>query len=275
MSKKIAILLFGHLRTYERTYPYFIKNLLKPQLESGYEVDIFLHTWDELTSSQGSWYEKNNHTLKINIELENKSLSEQDRQNIINFYSPKVYLIEQRKPEFNQHTSRERLAKLCKDYELAQNFKYEYYFFTRPDILFWNEFRLENYLKEYENGSTRHLNLPLKHIFFANGVFRRSKIVDFRSINEGDLFYISSFLLVSPFAIDRECLLVLLDYRLNRQFFIWRYESKFEEINPIIDVKWTNCIKYIFTPKAILIRFYEYKEKIINWFNKKFKAKAK
>lgn len=47
-QKHIAIQLFGHLRTYEKLAPYFIKNVVNENALDGYKIDIFIHTWDEL-----------------------------------------------------------------------------------------------------------------------------------------------------------------------------------------------------------------------------------
>ena len=269
MSKKIAILFFGHLRTYEKTYKYFVKNLLNPQIKSGYEVDIFLHTWDELSSAKGSHYEHKKH-LKINSDINDKPLSEQDRLNIINFYSPKAYLIEQRKPEFNQVTSRERLAKLCKDYELEQNFKYDYYFFTRPDILFYKKFIFDEYLNLYKKEpGLKRLGLPENHTFIAGNPFRL-KIIDFRYICENDLFYIKSSLQKDEFNI-------LLNYRMNMHYFILRTHDNIITLNPIVETKYSFCITSIFKLKFYLVLLFRVKMEFLKGFNRfiyKFKGKA-
>lgn len=45
--KKLAIHLYGHLRTFQRTKDNFYKNLIEPN-KKNYEIDIFIHTYDVL-----------------------------------------------------------------------------------------------------------------------------------------------------------------------------------------------------------------------------------
>ena len=67
MTKKIAVQMFGHLRTFEHTYKSFFENLINPNKEDGYEIDIFIHTWDKL--------EANATYHNLNIDLSNKTIS--------------------------------------------------------------------------------------------------------------------------------------------------------------------------------------------------------
>ena len=48
MTKRIAIQLFGHLRTFEYTFESFKKHILEPNKNCGYEIDIFAHSWEEV-----------------------------------------------------------------------------------------------------------------------------------------------------------------------------------------------------------------------------------
>ena len=45
---KVAIMLTGHLRTFEKTYPTILKNLILPL-----SADVFIHTWDKVGSQTG------------------------------------------------------------------------------------------------------------------------------------------------------------------------------------------------------------------------------
>jgi hypothetical protein len=48
MTKRIAIQLFGHLRSFQRTCRSLEKYVILPNKKNGCQVDIFIHTWDEL-----------------------------------------------------------------------------------------------------------------------------------------------------------------------------------------------------------------------------------
>ncbi|EAH8792481.1 hypothetical protein EWP86_09760 [Campylobacter jejuni] len=41
MKKRLAIQLYGHVRTFEYTSKNFFKNIVNPNLKDGYKVDIF------------------------------------------------------------------------------------------------------------------------------------------------------------------------------------------------------------------------------------------
>ena len=77
---RIAVLLFGHLRTYEYCAPFFKTNLLDK-----FKCDLFMHTWDEYDS----------HTLvfqtreRIQGKIPRAKISE-----IMNLYKPKRIEIE-------------------------------------------------------------------------------------------------------------------------------------------------------------------------------------
>ena len=53
-KKRLAIQFFGHTRTYKKTYESFLKNIVEPNLKDGWQIDIFIHTWDMSSSSSGS-----------------------------------------------------------------------------------------------------------------------------------------------------------------------------------------------------------------------------
>ena len=87
IQKRLAIQFFGHTRTYKKTYESFFKNIVEPNLKDGWEVDIFIHTWDMSSSSDRSWH--NGQDL-FDIHL----LSQDDIENIRKIYNPKKFLVE-------------------------------------------------------------------------------------------------------------------------------------------------------------------------------------
>ncbi|EAL3411133.1 hypothetical protein A9L80_09355, partial [Campylobacter coli] len=54
--KKLAIQLFGHMRTYEKTYKKFKENIIDVNVQNNWEIDLFIHTWDKFNSSSKSWH---------------------------------------------------------------------------------------------------------------------------------------------------------------------------------------------------------------------------
>ena len=86
-QKRLAIQFFGHTRTYKKTYESFFKNIVEPNLKDGWEVDIFIHTWDMSSSSDKSWHNGMD-LFDIN------PLNQNDIEDIKRIYSPKSFLVE-------------------------------------------------------------------------------------------------------------------------------------------------------------------------------------
>lgn len=86
-QKRLAIQFFGHTRTYKKTYESFFKNIVEPNLKDGWQIDIFIHTWDMSSSSDGSWHNGQD-LFDIN------PLNQNDIDDIKRIYSPKSFLVE-------------------------------------------------------------------------------------------------------------------------------------------------------------------------------------
>lgn len=48
MQKRLAIQFYGYLRSFESCRDSFFENCVKPIEKAGFEVDIFMHTWEEV-----------------------------------------------------------------------------------------------------------------------------------------------------------------------------------------------------------------------------------
>ena len=57
--KKIAIQLFGHLRTYRKTFGSFKRFLVDANVNDGDQVDIFMHCWDQIEAVDLTWHNEN------------------------------------------------------------------------------------------------------------------------------------------------------------------------------------------------------------------------
>ncbi|WP_086304117.1 hypothetical protein [Campylobacter devanensis] len=87
IQKRLAIQFFGHTRTYKKTYESFFKNIVEPNLKDGWQIDIFIHTWDMSSSSDRSW-----HNGKDLFDI--NPLNQNDIEDIKRIYSPKSFLVE-------------------------------------------------------------------------------------------------------------------------------------------------------------------------------------
>lgn len=55
MQKRLAIQFYGYLRSFESCRDSFFENCVKPIEKAGFEVDIFMHTWEEVDGKTLSW----------------------------------------------------------------------------------------------------------------------------------------------------------------------------------------------------------------------------
>jgi hypothetical protein len=144
---KIAILISGHLRNYEKCYYNLKINLL--DLLQEHDIDIFFHTWNTI-----------NYTIKDEI-------SEEEKKKIIKLFNPKKYefeddlktrdkiilnknfnnlnllkycynsnSIELIKSQINQYYGRYKANLLKKEYERETNITYDFVVSTRFDVCF-------------------------------------------------------------------------------------------------------------------------------------------
>lgn len=77
---KIALLFYGHLRSFKSTFPYLEANVLKAN--SDCEMDIFIHTWDELEHPTPRRH------YKKDLEIAGKKIQEEDIDFIKERYQP-------------------------------------------------------------------------------------------------------------------------------------------------------------------------------------------
>ncbi|AEF85098.1 putative sugar transferase [Treponema primitia ZAS-2] len=193
--KKIAIQLFGHLRTYRSTYKNFIKNVVEANRNNGYDVDVFIHTWTESDHSNITWYNQNG-------QKSNKPVTDDIIKEIYKYYSPKKFLIENQievtdhiitskfgfnhsyKHLFNFTYTVYKSSELRHDYKNEFGEIYDYVIVTRPDIMFYKPFILDDILGFYQ---TRNIDIPGNGIFYIGGEY--NKIVDRRFIGGNDLLY--------------------------------------------------------------------------------------
>ncbi|HFS5121392.1 TPA: hypothetical protein ACICM5_001667, partial [Campylobacter jejuni] len=215
--KYLAIQLYGHLRTYEYTHASFIKNIIKPNLKDGWIVDVFMHTWDTLSSSEKSWHQNK-------FIFDERKLSNSEIRIIKEIYNPKKILIEHlNKNEYGLHKTVSRVNALREEYEKKYKIKYDFILYTRPDIIFYKELKLSYFLQLYEKHvHLSKLGLPDKFIFCASGILEKVPLFDPRWTPANDILWIAkqSSGYVPNFCKDN--IIIYLKYRLGVEFDIIR-----------------------------------------------------
>ncbi|MBR6612688.1 MAG: hypothetical protein IKK93_10720, partial [Campylobacter sp.] len=192
---RIAIYLYGHMRTYKNTYKKFLENIVNPNIKDGWKIDIFIHTWDIFSiTDPNSWQDKQNLFPTLN----NKKLTQTDMNEIINIYNPKKIVFEpdNGRPAQRYHKVR-AVNQLRLDYEKEHNIKYDFFITTRPDIYFLKPFILNVYLKFYATHQYfKDKQLPAKFNFAGCWHFKHPQnfiVMDPRYPNESDLFWVSNY----------------------------------------------------------------------------------
>lgn len=197
--KKIAIQFFGHLRTFEKTYKSFFKNVVLPNMKDGYEVDIFIHTWTEKDHSTVSFRNPNGK------EYRGSKLSYKDRELAEKIYKPKKVIYENQldckdnifieklyktkksyKGVLNMVYTKYKSSFIRREYEQDKGIKYDWVIVTRPDIEFFTPFRIDYILKDYQNLDNK---IPENSLFYATKIFARANVSDLKFVGGSDLIY--------------------------------------------------------------------------------------
>ena len=233
-DKRIALCLYGHLRTYQETYRKLFDNVVEPNQNDGYAIDIFIHTWNEWNSTKGAagprltWYKSFNE----------KPVSHQDMVELLDKYKPVDCLIEHMEVNNGKYISLQKSLELATKHAKNMKIEYRYFIFTRPDIMFVNPFRLDYFLNFYKTDNVLNdLKLPKEHMFFGSNIFRRMPIADPRYINEYDLFSVSSAPITPKVSNGNSVLYIPINYKLHTDFFLWRETCKIENLEPLVEQK--------------------------------------
>ncbi len=151
---KVAVQMFGHLRTFEKCASSIKKNLIDL-----YDCDVFMHTWDETNHSTLSHHKNKCKVKKVDTQVVEKlkklySLKSikvehqnvQDWGNIQCLCNPKskisVWGLS------CMYHSQNEVNKLRKQYQKEQGIQYDYIVFIRPDIYLNRPFILDILNKE-------------------------------------------------------------------------------------------------------------------------------
>ncbi|ENM3878836.1 hypothetical protein NTJ01_002621 [Vibrio cholerae] len=158
-KNKIAVQIFGHLRSYEKVFPYLDAHILQPN-----NCDVFIHTWTEEEHRDICWHKNPVSNQHVEIRLT-------DLDKIKKLYSPKMIEIEDNSKIdysgfFNDSAniplrgikamsySQIRVNKLRREYSERNNIEYDFVLMIRPDVMPLAKFDLSKYLAEFSFSSS-------------------------------------------------------------------------------------------------------------------------
>ncbi|MEE3711939.1 hypothetical protein V2I22_02805 [Campylobacter sp. CLAX-7218-21] len=231
--KKIAIHFFGHMRTYQATYKSFFNNFIKPNLSYA-SMDLFIHTWDEYQTQYSR------HQSRVYASMESKKLSSECINDIKNIYKPIKIKIDTYDPKLGHgmYISVKRVNQIRREHEKNANIKYDYYIYTRPDILFINQFKFSDYIDFYLDFHKDKLGIKEKITWCVNNYFRHLPFIDMRFVNEGDLCWINNFDcdVITP-RFSSEYFVVPIRYICFKDFIILRELYQNVKFDPFVETK--------------------------------------
>lgn len=247
---RLAICFFGHLRTWNQTHESFFKNIIEINRKGNWQIDIFMHTWDEFEKAGFAWH---NH-LKA---LDGKKVLQNDIDEVLRIYKPKKFLIETLHQDRGSHISISKSQELARDYAKEQNITYDYTLMLRPDLYFHNPLNLNLYIKWYKTDEmVKYYPLPPKHIFTAHNIFGRMPVADPRYICEGDLLWFGNFNplpLHACSSLCKEYMVIPINYKLHIDFFLQRVDFR-------VNSDYVGAITNTFTFATHFERFEKLKE---------------
>jgi len=205
--KRAAIQLFGHLRSFRKTFDSFFKHIILPNQKAGYEVDVFMHTWDETDHSTITWHnqageqrgrevdesaidfiKKNYKPKKLSIEKQVEAEEFIITEKILGV--PRAY-----KGVVNVAYTKYRSSRLRREYENERGITYDYVILTRPDILFHQPFDIDRFLLVYKYYGWP---APENGLFFGYNFFSRGEAEEERLLGGIDIIFFGG-----PAAIDK------------------------------------------------------------------------
>lgn len=247
-KKRLAVQFFGHLRTFQNTFESFFENVIEANSQN-FEIDIFIHTWDEIEYSFENW-----HNCKTPQVL-GKKLTSEDINFINEKYKPKKFkytpqLIIDNDEEYTQFTnekikfsniknvyySKFEVNNLRKEYEKENNLFYDYILYARGDILFEKKFDLNAVLKIYET-ELKGIESTENKLFFS-GCHRDLEVKEEKLIASSDILYFANSEVINKIAdIFLELEEDKKNYQLKNNFLSWEYyflyKIKQKHITPI------------------------------------------
>lgn len=236
--KRLAIQLYGHVRTYEQTSEMFFKNLVLPNKKDDWEIDIFIHTWSEFSPKNCMASVKDKYVDKLYPTLTEKKILISDYNNIVKLYNPKRIVIDEIENLKGRDISYRNVVNLRLEYSQENRIIYDIILTTRPDIYFKTPIRINDYLSYYKNNPEMSKFKLENFIFCGHQNLRRMIVSDPRYVNEADLFFFTDIQKLESICVNQRLeniLLIPIKYILNTDFFVLREACN--NLNSIIEIR--------------------------------------
>ncbi|MGX2971482.1 hypothetical protein [Helicobacter sp. T3_23-1059] len=199
-KKRVAIQFYGYLRSFKDCRDSFFKHLVEPIRKAGYEVDIFMHSWDFVEGRVTSWHsEKTTENLPEPLKtppkdeltalynLKGISITPQvqsaDDEKFLAIRWIEKYRY---KSLANAYFSVYSANQLRLNYEAKNGINYDFVIVTRPD-LFWHK--------------------PFSLDFLGDGSLwgknHKNKLFGFYSVMEGEQAGLDLLYMANPRVIDK------------------------------------------------------------------------
>lgn len=211
MTKRIAIQLYGHLRSYKQTYKSIFDNIVNANPDV--KFDIFIHTWDELDSIQVMpHYEKDKKIAGL-------KLYDNEIEEVKDLYKPKKLIVEKQLELSDVQISRTKelnydinlsqanlnvchsfcsVNRLRLEYEKENSIVYDLVITTRPDIVYYDSLRFTPFYEKTQGWHLYNEDEINNRIFstYINGVLQ---------VINSDVYVpgIDLLLLSTPSAMDK------------------------------------------------------------------------
>lgn len=209
-QKRLAIQISGHLRTFKETIPSFKKYIIKPNEQDGWEIDVFIHTWDQTDHNDVVHHNKTGEMRGIPLTQDNIKLIHTEYAPLDIETSPQLKVDDQR--VFKKHNGDEvsfsiiknvyytkfQANKLRQKHESNTGCQYDYVLCTRADIEFYSPFNLNQYINEF-NVKLGLIDNTNQKLFFSGG-YSSSLIKSETLLAGSDILYFGN-----PFVIDTVC----------------------------------------------------------------------
>lgn len=183
---KIAIQMFGHLRTYKQCYEKLFENLI-----NRYDCDIFIHTWDRVDHNTQTWHDfhaSDTGQTKSELIADIKNTYHPtdlmvETQNIVDMGTidcdgKKISLFGMRSMLYGMKMANAMREK----YQKKHRIKYDFVVVIRPDIYLIKPLNIESYIQSEDVDAD---------ILYTAGNYKRGGPIlnDFRFIGGSDLCF--------------------------------------------------------------------------------------
>ncbi|HEH4727419.1 TPA: hypothetical protein SG436_001762, partial [Campylobacter coli] len=256
--KKMAIILYGHLRTYNDTHESFFKNVYE-QINKHFDIDIYFHTWSKFEYFN-SWH-------RGNLTFVNKKVDNNEVEKLKQIYKPIKFLVEEQKDGENMLSSFNRAKDLIDSPD-----RYDYFLITRFDIIFFTPFKLNFFVEAYnKHPLLKRFPLPKKWVMHGSNLLTWVPTADPRCLHtEAELFWISNFY---PNSLYNNCIYIPIKYRLFFDYNICRSRETSNDFFIIDDSIHYRADGCLYGKKKLVEVIFDKLENSNNTFNLAIKEK--